>query len=108
MLDLIFYDVHGLVASLSAKDAPMKAQGEKPPSRIVDFDALADPEGSLLLIDVTTAPMCIASKTSSFSSVHLTRKRVKSESRPLRALAARRRAARPSLGTFRRRSGSRF
>jgi hypothetical protein len=56
MLDLIFYDVPGLVASLSAKDAPMKAQGEKPPSRIVDFDALADPEGSLLLIDVTTAP----------------------------------------------------
>ena len=56
MLDLIFYDVPGLVASLSDKDAPMKAQGEKPPSRIVDFDALADPEGSLLLIDVTTAP----------------------------------------------------
>jgi hypothetical protein len=56
MLDLIFYNVPGLAASLSAKDAPMKAQGEKPPSRIIDFDALADPEGSLLLIDVTTAP----------------------------------------------------
>src|SRR5262249_22219979 len=26
------------------------------PSRIIDFDALSDPEGSLLLIDATTAP----------------------------------------------------
>ena len=34
----------------------MQAQGEKPPSRIIDFDALSDPEGSLLLIDATTAP----------------------------------------------------
>jgi hypothetical protein len=30
--------------------------GEKPPSRIIDFDALSDPEASLLLIDATTAP----------------------------------------------------
>ncbi|MGY3131107.1 hypothetical protein ACVWZM_001789 [Bradyrhizobium sp. USDA 4501] len=29
---------------------------EKPPSRIVQFDALSDPEGSLLLIDANTAP----------------------------------------------------
>lgn len=34
----------------------MQARGEKPPSRIIDFDALSDPEGSLLLIDATTAP----------------------------------------------------
>ena len=108
MLDLIFYNVPGLAASLSAKDAPMKAQGEKPPSRIVDFDPLADPEGSLLLIDVTTAPYVHRFKDVELFLGSLTRKRVKSESRPLRALAARRWAARPSPGTFRRRSGSRF
>jgi hypothetical protein len=34
----------------------MQARGEKPPSRIIDFDALSNPEGSLLLIDATTAP----------------------------------------------------
>jgi hypothetical protein len=34
----------------------MQAQGEELPSRIIDFDALSDPEGSLLLIDATTAP----------------------------------------------------
>jgi len=56
MLDLIFYDVPQLAASFSGKDAATKAEGEKLPSRIVDFDALSDPEGSLLLIDATTAP----------------------------------------------------
>ena len=55
-LDFIFYDVPTLRAALAEKDAPMEAQGEKPPSRIIDFDALSDPEGSLLLIDATTAP----------------------------------------------------
>ena len=55
-LDFIFYDVPTLRAALTKKDAPMKARGEKPPSRIIDFDALGDPEGSLLLIDATTAP----------------------------------------------------
>jgi hypothetical protein len=55
-LDFIFYDVTTLRAALAEKDAPMQAQGEKRPSRIVDFDALSDPEGSLLLIDATTAP----------------------------------------------------
>src|SRR6267378_2637844 len=55
-LDFIFYDVPTLRAALAAKDAPMQAQGEKPPSRIIGFDALSDPEGSLLLIDATTAP----------------------------------------------------
>jgi hypothetical protein len=56
VLDNIFYDVPMLNAALLEKDAPMRARGEKPPSRIVDFDALSDPEGSLLLIDATTAP----------------------------------------------------
>ena len=55
-LDFIFYDVPTLRAALAEKDAPMQARGEKPPSRIIDFDALSDPEGSLLLIDATTAP----------------------------------------------------
>jgi hypothetical protein len=45
-----------LRAALAEKDAPMQARGEKPPSRIIDFDALSDPEGSLLLIDATAAP----------------------------------------------------
>src|SRR5215468_6605333 len=55
-LDFIFYDVPTLRAALAEKDGPMQAQGEKLPSRIIDFDALSDPEGSLLLIDATTAP----------------------------------------------------
>jgi hypothetical protein len=55
-LDYIFYDVPTLRAALREKDAPMRAQDEKPPSRIISFDALSDPEGSLLLIDATTAP----------------------------------------------------
>jgi len=56
VLDFIFYDVPTLRAALAEKDAPMQARGEKPPSRIVDFDALSNPEGSLLLIDATTPP----------------------------------------------------
>src|SRR5215475_2733291 len=55
-LDFMFYDVSTLRDALAEKDAPMRACGEKPPSRIIDFDALANPEGSLLLIDATTAP----------------------------------------------------
>jgi hypothetical protein len=55
-LDFIFYDVPTLRAALAEKDPPMQALGEKLPSRIIDFDALSDPEGSLLLIDATTAP----------------------------------------------------
>jgi hypothetical protein len=55
-LDFMFYDVSALRAALAEKDAPMQARGEKPPSRIIDFDALCNPEGSLLLIDATTAP----------------------------------------------------
>ena len=56
VLDFIFYDVPRLRAALAEKDAPMQARGEKPPFRIVDFDALSNPEGSLLLIDATTPP----------------------------------------------------
>jgi hypothetical protein len=55
-LDFMFYDVPTLRVALAKQDAPMQARGEKPPSRIIDFDALSDPEGSLLLIDATTAP----------------------------------------------------
>ena len=55
-LDFIFYDVPTLRAALAEKDAPMRAKDEKLPSRIIDFDALSDPEGSLLLIDATIAP----------------------------------------------------
>jgi hypothetical protein len=55
-LDFIFYDVPTLRTALVEKDAPMQAQDEKPPSQIIDFGALSDPEGSLLLIDATTAP----------------------------------------------------
>ena len=56
LLDVIFYDVPTLAAELAVRDAPMRARGEKAPSRIVDFDALSNPEGSLLLIDATTPP----------------------------------------------------
>jgi hypothetical protein len=56
VLDFIFYDVPKLRAALAQKDAQMRALGKKLPSRIVDFDALSDPEGSLLLIDANTAP----------------------------------------------------
>src|ERR1700751_1344262 len=55
-LDFMFYDVPTLRVALAKQDAPMQARGEKPPSRIIDLDALSDPEGSLLLIDATTAP----------------------------------------------------
>ncbi len=52
-LDAIFYDVPKLNRELIDKDG---GRSGKPPSRIVDFDALSDPEGSLLLIDARTAP----------------------------------------------------
>jgi hypothetical protein len=55
-LDAIFYDVPTLRAEFRELDAAMAAKGEKLPSRIIDFDALSDPEGSLLLIDATTPP----------------------------------------------------
>ena len=55
-LDFIFYDTTTLRTALLGKDDPMQIQGEKLPSRIIDFDALTDPEGSLLLIDAANAP----------------------------------------------------
>ncbi|MBW7973751.1 hypothetical protein [Bradyrhizobium sp. BR 10289] len=55
-LDFIFYDVLTLRAGLAGKDAQMAARDEKLPSRIVDFDALSNPEGSMLLIDAATPP----------------------------------------------------
>lgn len=55
-LDSIFYDVPGLRAKLVALDAELAGSGEKMPSRIMDFDAIRDPEGSLPLIDAQTAP----------------------------------------------------
>jgi hypothetical protein len=55
-VDSIFYDVPTLRTDLTKRDTAMREQNEKRPSRIVDFDALADPEGSLLLIDAQTAP----------------------------------------------------
>jgi len=55
-LDFVFYDVSTLRAALHEKDAPMRAKHEKLPSRIIDSDALSNPEGSLLLIDATTEP----------------------------------------------------
>ncbi len=55
-LDFVFYDVPKLREGLAEKDAQVAARGEKPPSRIMDFDALSDPEGSMLLIDATTPP----------------------------------------------------
>jgi len=56
VLDSMFYDVSTLRTALAEKDAPMRARDEKPPSRIIDFDALRNPEGSLLLIHATKAP----------------------------------------------------
>ena len=43
------FRISGLsAAQLAEKDAPVRARGEKAPSRIVEFDALNNPEGSLL------------------------------------------------------------
>ena len=54
MLDSMFYDVPTLKAALEQKDS--EVGDAKPPTRIIALDALSDPEGSLLLIDATTAP----------------------------------------------------
>jgi len=57
-VDVAFYDVPDLIRELADKDmivATMQG-GTKLPSRIVDLDALTNPEGALLLIDTTTAP----------------------------------------------------
>lgn len=56
LLDAVFYDVPTLTSELLDRDKAVRAAGGKPPSRIIDFDALSDPEGSLLLIDANMAP----------------------------------------------------
>src|ERR1700731_1899118 len=53
MLDVIFYDVPNLTIPLANKDAPTQ---EGPPFPMIDFDALTDPEGSLLLFRSTPTP----------------------------------------------------
>jgi hypothetical protein len=53
MLDVIFYDVPNLTIPLANKDAPTQ---ERPPFPMIDFDALTDPEGSLLLFRSTPTP----------------------------------------------------
>ncbi len=55
-VDAVFYDVPTLRADFLERNVAMREQGEKLPSRIIDFDALSNPEGSLLLIDEQTAP----------------------------------------------------
>lgn len=55
-LDAVFYNTPGLRAALAARDEATVAHGGKRPSRIVDLDALSNPEGSLLLIDASTEP----------------------------------------------------
>src|SRR4051812_31043895 len=49
-VDALFYDVPGLQAALRHGDT-LADPNHKCPSRVTSFDALADPEGSLLLID---------------------------------------------------------
>ncbi|MCJ2183525.1 hypothetical protein MTR62_12605 [Novosphingobium sp. 1949] len=56
LVDAIFYDVPDLRATLHRLDAQLADSDAKLPSRIIDFDAISDPEGSLLLIDARTAP----------------------------------------------------
>jgi len=56
-LDRLFYDVSTLQQGLAERDEALSRQGEtKLPSRIVSFDALTDPEGSLLWIDASAEP----------------------------------------------------
>lgn len=57
VVDEAFYNVPGLKQRL-AEGAPVARamQGTKDPRRIVDFDALRNPEGCLLLIDPATPP----------------------------------------------------
>jgi hypothetical protein len=56
-VDGIFYNTPGLTQALTRRDQVVATmQGSKLPSRITDFNALRDPEGSLLLIDPATEP----------------------------------------------------
>ncbi len=53
VLDVIFYDVPNFALSLPEKDAQPHGPSPKNPFPLMDFDALSDPEGSLLLFDPT-------------------------------------------------------
>ena len=76
------------------------------PSRIIDFDALSDPEGSLLLIDATTAPYVHKYLSlKKFLDSPYQETRATSPRSP--ASAARLWEARPWLGTSRSRSKNR-
>jgi hypothetical protein len=55
-VDAVFYNVPTLRADFFERDVATRARGEKLPSRIIELDALSDPEGSLLLIDAQTPP----------------------------------------------------
>ncbi len=56
-LDFMFYDVPTLRVALAKQDAPMQARGEKLPSRIIDLDALSDPEGHCFSSTRPSRPM---------------------------------------------------
>jgi hypothetical protein len=51
VLDVIFYDVPNFALSLPENDAKSTGPSSKNPFPLTDFDALSDPEGSLLLFD---------------------------------------------------------
>lgn len=51
LLDFVFYDVPTLRVALTDKDASVTDSAAPRPSLITDFDALSDPEGSLLIVD---------------------------------------------------------
>jgi hypothetical protein len=55
-LDFAFYDVPTLRAAVAAKAAGMQVAGDRSLPPISGLNALSDPEGSLLIIDATTAP----------------------------------------------------
>jgi len=55
-VDAVFYDVPTLRADFFERDVVTRERSEKLPSRIIDFSALSNPEGSLLLIDEQNAP----------------------------------------------------
>jgi hypothetical protein len=56
VVDIVFYDVPGLPVFGPGKGDAAQGGGATTPRPGMDFDALTDPEGSLLLFDVTTAP----------------------------------------------------
>jgi hypothetical protein len=61
LVDAIFYNVPGLIMELAKRDRTVKSmQGAKRPSRIIDLDALTNPEGCLLLIGPTRAPYTVS------------------------------------------------